>query len=1103
MRRRSLLDLGTILMPAAMLLGVSTPALAYDGYTRDPSIGAGTIVFSAEQTIWSVPEAGGSARHLTTRRSTDPHPVISPDGKWIAFAASYDGPTEIYVMPTSGGEPRRATFENTVVQPLGWDGKGEVLYTAPADSGAGAWSRVVTAVDPQRLVRRVFPLSDANDAVLDPDGRTIWFIRFGLGVTGDHVRAYRGGAMAQLWRFNLQGGTEAQRIGPQTANIRRPMRWRDRLIVVSDADGRDQLWSLALDGSDPRQLTHHANFGIRSAALSGDRVVYQLGADIRTFDLATLADTQVPIDLTSDQDARLPHWIDNPLGFMTSAALSPGGDQVVVTARGHVAVAARGSRRRVDLAAAPGTRLREAVMSADGRSVFAIADTTGEDEIWRYPADGSGPGTALTHDGITRRWAIFPSPDGKFIAHDDKRGRLWLLDLASGGNRLVDDGGQDGSTDYSDVVWSRDGKALAFVRHGATNLRRRLALLTAANGHVDWLTDDRYESFSPAFSPDGHWLWFLSDRSFTLKNDAPWGDRNTGPVFEDRTRIYALALQPGLRFPFQPHDELTPKDPPKDKDGANPDAPRALPSIDGNGLADRLYEVPHPAGPYAHLATNGEYLFLLSGPAEPPGKASLLSIHIDDQEAKTETFAEKVKAFDISADGRSLFLDLSAKPSTPAGGSELDDRLLIVPAGAKQPGDVSHDAVEVGGWRLRVDPVAEWHEEFFDAWRLHRDYFYDQHLRGVDWAGVRRRLEPLLDRLGDRADLDDLLGQMTNELGALHSQVRGADPQTRPDADLVAGLGAHFEHVADGWRVAHIYRSPPDLPSERAPLQAPGVGVREGDVITAIDGQPTVGIRDPGELLGGQAGRQVLLMIRRAGIPDRRVVVVAEDAKHEALLRYRDWEQGRAEIVRREGGGRIGYLHLRAMGPDDIADFARDFYANVDKDGLVIDVRRNRGGNIDSWVIEKLLRRPWMFWQRYDAHPQVNMQDSFRGHLVVLVDPLTYSDGETFSAGIKALRLAPLIGERTAGAGVWLSDDNLLLDKGHARAAQNPQFDLQGHWLVENQGVAPDEVVENMPVASFHGQDQQLEAGLKRLREELAAEPVPALVPEALPALPR
>jgi tricorn protease len=369
---------------------------------------------------------------------------------------------------------------------------------------------------------------------------------------------------------------------------------------------------------------------------------------------------------------------------------------------------------------------------------------------------------------------------------------------------------------------------------------------------------------------------------------------------------------------------------------------------------------------------------------------------------------------------------------------------------------------------------------------MHRDRFYDRELKHVDWQGVRAKYAPLVDRLGDRADLDDLLGQMIGELGTLHSQVQGADLRKASDTATTAFLGATFEREPIGFRISRIYRTEPELPGERGPLAAPGVDVREGDLVLAVNGHAATQVDDLSELLQNRAGQQVLISLRR-GEKTVRAVVTPVNAERNAELRYSDWEDSRRRQVDALGAGRIGYLHLRAMGPHDIATFAREFYANTEREGLIIDVRRNDGGNIDSWVIEKLLRRAWAFWvPRNGPVPHFNMQHTFRGRLAVLIDERTYSDGETFAAGIQALKLAPLVGRRTAGAGVWLSDENILIDRGIARVAEEAQFDAAtGVQLVENRGVAPDIDVENLPHASFMGSDLQLETAVRTVLDML------------------
>jgi tricorn protease len=1102
---------------AALCAAGAVPAFAADsGYFRFPALAGDQVFFTAEGDLWSAPLGGGRAARLTTHAAEETNAVVSPDGKSLAFTAGYDGPAEVYVMPVAGGPPRRVTFDGTRMVPVGWTPSGEVLYVGQSPIGPNG-ERVVTAVDPVSLARHTLPLADVSDAAVSPDGKTLYFTRLGLAYSGDNVRTYRGGLLGSLWRYDLAGQGEAKPLtaaasSDPASNDRRPMPWGDRIYFISDRDGHANLWSMTLDGGDRRQLTHQDGFDIRSASLDQGRIVYQLGADLHLYDIGTGQDRPLSIDLVSDFDQQRRHLVKNPLDFFDNASFAPDGTRVAVTARGRVALLGLGALRRIEVATPPAGRVRQAVLSPDGRWVYAILEGGGaapaaEDadapQIWRFAADGSAEAKQLTRDDAGHRVKLALSPDGKHLAHAAIDGRLFLLDLDSGDNQVIDTAPD---ADLDSLVWSPDSRHLAYLRSDSDLGRSQLFLYEPATKTRQCLTSDRYESHAPAFTPDGKWLYFLSDRHFDSSNAAPWGDRNMGPFFDRRTRIYALALQPGLRFPFAPRDELAPAKE-ADKPADKPDADKAKkpeigPEIGWSGLADRLYEVPLAAGDYSALETDGKRLYFLEA-ASAGQHTGLKTLAIDDQEAKPEEFLGDVREFALSADGKKLYLRRWAEAGHAG-------NMLITEAGAKAPTELAKSMVRVADWAITIDPRAEWQQLFDDAWRLHRDYYYDKTMHEVDWLKVRAKFAPLVARVTDRDELNDVLAQMLAELGTMHSQIRPGDLRSAADAAKPGFLGGIFTREPGGVRIAHIYRTDRELPGERSPLARPGVEAREGDLITAVNGIPAASADDLALLLDGTAGTQTLLTLARAEPPakdakdpkakpakDRelKTIVSPVDAVENARLRYSDWEEGRREAVEQAGGGKIGYLHLRAMGKDDIAGFARDFYAQIDRDGLIIDVRHNNGGNIDSWVIEKLLRRAWAYWKpRYGQAHGTNMQQTFRGHLAVLVDETTYSDGETFAAGVKTLGLGPLIGRRTAGAGIWLSDDNGLSDRGMARAAERPQFAIgTGEWLVENKGVEPDVTVENPPNATFNGGDAQLDAAIGLLQDKLKTDPVKRL----------
>ncbi|MDP4528657.1 S41 family peptidase [Alkalimonas delamerensis] len=1075
------------LLAFAVAAAISPVSLAADGYFRAPSLQQDQLIFTSEGAIWQANLNELRGQRLTTHPSEEIQGRLSPDGNWLAFVASYEQTPEVYVKPAAGGVAKRVTFENSRVRLQGWTADGQLLYSTDQVAGpANFW--LLKTVDPTSLQTTTLPVADAIEGVLDPAGEWLYFVQHGLQVTGDNARTYRGGALGELWRYRL-GAAEAELLSAEhQGSIRHPMLWQDRLYFVSDQSGNPNIWSTRLDGSDARQLTDHQDWQVRQAYLNQGRIVYQLGADIQLLDLASGEDRLLPLSIQSDRPHQRERWLDQPLNYLTSAHYAGFGDQVVLTARGKVAIAAKSPARLVEIATPSDSRVREAILSHDGRWVYAISDQSGELEIWRYAADGRDDAKQLTSDGSGFRWRLALSPDGNWLAHDDKAGNLWLLNLQTQENRLAYSGGV-GLAPFADIVWSHDSELLAVTTIATRQERSQVLLYSLAEQKYQLVTSDKFESFSPSFSPDGQWLYFLSNRHFRATPGHPWGDRNLGPMFDRRSQIFALSLKEDAVFPFQPPTELpaaviesveTPRR------GRRATAPAR---VDWQGLSERLWQVPVEPGNYQQLTVTESRLFVRDWSYDAGSSPNLNLVKITNRNPKIEQYGAAIADYQVSRDGKQLFLRKHQ-------GNGVGP-MYVVDIGDREPADLSDQLLNSRQWQLALEPKDEWRQMFRDAWLMQREFFFDTAMRGLDWQDAKARYLPLVKRVSDRHELDDVLAQMMGELDALHSQVRGGEyPGQRP-TPAAASLGARLETSSGGVRIAHIYRTDPDLPAQLGPLAQPGVNARNGDVITHVNGRQVRNQAEVQQLLRNQVGHQVLLDLTR-GRERLQAVVVPVNAGRDHQLRYLDWVQHNAAKVAEASERRFGYLHLYAMGPNDIANFAREFYANIDKEGLIIDVRRNRGGNIDSWIIEKLLRRAWAFWQPTQGGAYTNMQQTFRGHLVVLTDQLTYSDGETFAAGVKALELGPLVGMRTAGAGVWLTGRNLLTDRGVARVSETPQFAMDGRYIIEGHGVEPDYTVRNMPVATFRGEDAQLNFAIDYLRGKLQQEPVPALKAEPL-----
>ncbi len=1079
------------------VFGIGCAAEAQEPYLRYPVVHEDVVVFGAEGDLWRASGQDGPAARLTSHPEVESNPTLSPDGAWVAFDANYDSATEVYVAPVAGGAPVRLTYEGGGASARGWLNDEEVLFVTSNTPGPVA--RALRAVHRETGAVRELPLADVTDAAVSGDGRTLVVQRFGAALRNDNVLLYRGGAMGQLWRHTLGSDEEAVRLAPDfDAPMRDPMWWGERIVFVSDKSGSDNLWSIDRDGADARQHTEFSGWQIRSPSINGGVVAFQRGADLYRYDLASDTESAIEVSLVTDRDHARDRWLNEPLNNLDDAIMSASGDAVAITARGAVVRAFPRDRRRIEYAIPEGARARSATLVGDW--LYVIIDTDEIGEIWRFPADGRADPEQLTRDSDAHIWSLHPSPEGEAIAYHDKRGRLWLLDPETRDTTLVEETESPDDQGFGGFAWSPGGRYLAYAAPDA-RWNARVTLYDTEDARREVVTTAKFASYAPAFSADGEWLYFVSARNFDPTPGSPWGDRNMGVSFSDRGLVYALALTPDARFPFRAADELTlAEDAASDEeedasgegsgDASGDDEDAGDVEIVFDGLVARLWPVPVDAGNYGALAANEKNLFLVQGGA---GGASVLRLAFTADDPEAKPFTGGVQDFALSADGETAYVRKGF-----GGGAQM----LLVPANAEFPGDLSANTVRVGDWRLKVDPAAEWRQLFLDAWRLHREFAYDQDLRGVDWDGVREKYEPLAARVGHRSELNDLLAQMIAELGILHSQIGAGDLPQDDETGASAFLGAQLRPARGGVEIATILLGEPDRPRTHGPLSRPDLDIRDGDVITAINGTPVRSRADVAEALATKTGQQVRLDLRR-GRDDFSAIVEPISRGRQAGLLYGHWVEANRRRVAEASDGRYGYLHLRAMGSGDLASFARDFYEHFDKDGLIIDVRGNSGGNIDSLLIQTLLRQAWAFWEfgGGDKPTYTNMQQAFRGHLVVLINERTYSDGETFAAGVKALDLGTTIGTRTAGAGIWLSDRNRLTDGGIARIAEFAQFGLDGRWLIEGRGVSPDVEVVNAPVASHGGADAQLDRALATLDEKVARDPIPVLSGRPLPPL--
>ncbi len=1040
------------------------------GYYQFPAIHGDTIVFAAEGDLWSVPTEGGLARRLTTHAGEESHPTISPDGHTLAFTARYEGPAELYTMPMLGGLPTRHTYEAESSYATTWTSGGEVVYTTSHFSTLP--DAQLVAINLETGARTRIPLSQASEGTYDAAGTTLFFVRpaYHRNVT----KRYVGGTARKIWKFT-DGSPEAQALTDDYAGeSHSPMWWGNRVYFITDRDGTMNIWSMDEDGGDLRQHTRHSGWDVRDADLHDGRIAYQSGADIWLYEIASDQAALIPITLSSDFDQLRENWVKKPMQYLTSVHIHPEGESVVLTARGRVFVAPAKQGRRLRASPKPGVRYRDAVFMPNGDEILALSDESGEFEFVTLPADGVGDGRTLTDNGTIIRYQGYPSPDGAWIAFDDYNSDLWLLNVKSGEQKTISTNREG----VGDIAWSPDSRWLTFVQ-AATNSFAQIHLYDTTGGSLTPLTSDRFNSRNPAWSPDGKWIYFLSDRNLLSVVASPWGPRQPEPYFDKPMKLYQISLRSDLRSPFRPDDELStdtekPSEEEKEKNGGDDEVTPIEVELDG--IQGRVWEVPVEPGRYSALTVNNETLFWIDRGVGSDAKPRLMAAKIDNQKVEPKKLVEDVRFYDLSADRKKLLV-------------RKEDDLYVIEAEAEEPSKLTEHKVNLDGWTFALNVREDWRQIFVDAWRMERDYFYDPGMHGVDWEAVRDKYLPLVDRVTTREELSDLIGRVVGELSALHTSVRGGDRREGDDDISVPALGARLERdaAAGGYRIDSIYRSDPDLPDERSPLADPFLRISEGDIIESVNGVDTLSVNHIGALLRNQEDKQVRLRVKpAAGGESRAVIVVPID--DEWSLRYRDWEYAKRLEVEEKGGGTIGYVHLRAMGWGDITAWYREFYPIFNRQGIILDFRHNRGGNIDSFILEKLMRKAWFYWKGRVGEPYSNMQYAPRGHMVALCDQNTASDGEAVIEGFRRLGLGKIIGMRTWGGEIWLSSFNRLSDRGLASAPMSGVY-ADGEWLIEGHGVDPDMVVDNLPHATFNGGDAQLEAAIEYLLEEIRKDP--------------
>jgi tricorn protease len=1066
----------------AMLFLIPTSASAQTKLLRFPDIHGDKVVFTYGGDLWTASVAGGAATRLTRHPGVEVFAKYSPDGKWIAFTGQYDGDEQVYVIPATGGEPKQLTFypakgpfaprwgyDNQV---YGWtkDGK-SVLFRSQRDSWTLPVSKLYT-VSVEGGAAEALPMPESGAGDYSPDGTKMVYSPRSRDFRSE--KRYGGGQANVLYTFDLKT-YETKRIGEGPRANRDPMWIGNTIYFDSDKDGHFNLYAYDVASAKTTQLTTNKTWDVRWPSSDNDsRIVYELNGELQIFDVKSKKNTPISINVPDDGLNRRPSRI-NVANYIEDAALSPKGERALFCARGDIFTAPIEKGATRNLTNSSGAHDKWPRWSPDGSRIAFISDKTGEEEVWVIAQDGSTPAEQLTNGGKAMRYAPEWSADGKQIAFGDKDGKIFVLTLAD--KKLIEivDAPSGQLTDYT---WSPRGNFLAFSMNNA-NGYSSVYIWSASDNKLHKFTDELFNAYAPAWDPQGNYLYYFSDREFAPQisgiefNYAT--NRSTG--------IFAVALRKDVKHPFPPEsDEVTvTKEGEKSSEAAKPQAANAAAAksndltIDFDGLGARVARVPVEANNYNNLSAINGYLVYTIGPGFYYGRGGDRppSVRLFSLKDRRETpLVEGAGGYALSADGLKILIPQGASFS-------LYD--------ANPQGERTRKPVSTAGLYVDRVPTEEWNQIFNEVWRRYRDWFYVPNMHGFDWAALREQYRPLLKHVAHRSDLNYIISEMIAELTVQHAYIDGGDFDI-PPRPRVALPGARFEldKASGRFKIAKIFGGQNEENIYRSPLTEVGVNIAVGDYVLAINGEELKANDDPYRLLRNKADNPVQLTVNSKPSFDGARSVSYRPITDEGNLIYLDWVTTNRKKVEQLSGGKLGYIHVPDMGANGIREFIKWYYGQINKEGMVVDVRANGGGNVSRMLIERLRRKLLALgYSRTNDEATTYPDQVFTGPMAAILNENSASDGDIFPAMFRDAGLGPLIGKRSWGGVVGITNRGTLIDGGTVNVPEFGFANPKGEWIIEGYGVDPDIEVENDPKSVIEGRDAQLERAVEEVMKQL------------------
>jgi tricorn protease len=1051
---------------------------------QSPTLSRTQIAFAYGGEIWLVDRGGGRARLLLSGTDRLRGPVFSPDGTMIAYTGNYHGNDDVYVVPAAGGEPRRLTYHPGADAAIGWTPDGKyVLFTSQRASYSDP--RQFFTVPAGGGFPTELPLPMGDSASYSPDGTHLAYVPFFQWEP--YWKQYRGGQTTPIWIAALPDSSTIS-IPRENSNDKNPMWVGQTVYFLSDRNGPVTLFAYDLNTRRVREVVHNTGFDIKTAAAGPGGIVYEQFGSLHLYDFASRAEHEIHVQIAADMPQVLPHFEKIDPGTIRNPGISPTGKRAVFEAHGDIFTvpAEKGDVR--NLTRSPAAADRDPAWSPDGQSVAWFSDESGEYALHIRDQDGLGDVRKIELDHppsfyYSPTW----SPDSKKIAYSDKRLNLWYVDLAKGTPVKVDtDYYDEGPAPFS-ITWSPDSSWLAYSRVLPSFLHAVFVYSLDAE-KSSRITDGMSDALFPTFDRSGKYLFFAASTDLGLTTG---GGNMSGVARPVTYSIYAVVLRKDVPSPVAPESDEEKTDAGSkatDQSGkAAPPAKEAAAStrassgkggqvtIDFENIGQRIVALPIPPRNYVGLKSGKEgILYLLEGSklTNTPGPGSLSLHRFELQKRKTEKILDDINAFALSADGEKMLYRRS--------------KTFFIADASKAP-ESGKGALNMDNMQVHVDPPAEWRQMYHEVWRIERDFFYDPHFHGLDLKQAEQTYAPFLDRVASREDLNDLFREMIGNLIVGHIWVRGG---TEPEVEKVnvGLLGADYE-IADGrYRFKLIFNGENWNPGLHAPLTQPGVNVREGEYLLAVNGRNLTASDNLYSFFQETAGEQTVIRVgpNADGTNSREVTVVPVDS--EFALRNLAWIDNNRRKVDEMTGGRVAYIYLPDTMFGGYADFNRYFFSQTDKQAAIIDERYNHGGWLADYVVD-YLRRPILSRVMTREGHDLSEPPGIYGPKVMLINQFAGSGGDALPWYFRKLSIGPLVGMRTWGGLVGIGGYPALMDGGTVMAPRFAIYGLEGKWEVENHGVAPDYEVPMDPKLVREGRDPQLEKAVEVVLELLQKNP--------------